>query len=84
MRGIAHPREIAVTLRLVGIVLLALCAFVLRRIHLLVQLAPRQPPTGAELALGLVAVLAGVTGAACLIVGPSVLRTYAWPPPDGD
>ena len=72
------------TIRLFGIMLLVLCAFVLRRIHLLVQLAPRQPPTAPELALGLVAVLAGVAGAACLIVGPSLLRTYAWPPPDGD
>ena len=70
--------------RLEGAVLLALCAFVLHRIYLLVHVPPVHQASSAELALGLVAALTGVWGAAFLLVGPALFRPYAWPPPDAD
>ena len=72
------------TIRLEGAALLALCALVLHRIHMLVHVPPLHQASAAELALGLVAVLSGVAGAACFLVGPALFRPYAWPPPDGD
>jgi hypothetical protein len=71
-------------IRLEGAVLLALCASVLHRIHMLVHAAPTHQASPWELALGLVAVLTGVAGAAFFLVGPALFRPYAWPPPDGD
>jgi hypothetical protein len=71
-------------IRLEGAALIALCAFVLHRIHLLVHSPPLHQASPAELALGLLAVLSGVAGAACFLVGPALFRPYAWPPPDGD
>ena len=71
-------------IRLEGVTLLALCAFVLHRIHMLVHAAPWHQSSPLELALGLVAVLSGVAGAAFFLVGPALFRPYAWPPPDGD
>ena len=71
-------------IRLEGAALLALCAFVLHRIYLLVHAAPLHQASPAELTLGLVAVLTGVAGAAFVLVGPALFRPYTWPPPDGD
>jgi hypothetical protein len=70
--------------RLEGAALLALCAFVLHRIYLLVHAAPLHQASASELVLGLVAVLTGVGGTAFVLVGPALFRPYAWPPPDGD
>jgi len=70
--------------RLEGAALLALCAFVLYRIYLLVHVPPLHQASALELALGLVAVLSGVSGATFFLVGPALFRPYAWPPPDGD
>jgi hypothetical protein len=71
-------------IRLEGAALLSLCAFVLHRIYLLVHVPPWHQASASELALGLVAVLTGVAGAAFFLVGPALFRPYAWPPPDGD
>jgi len=71
-------------MRLEGAALLTLCALALRQIHLLVHAAPAHAPTPVELALGLAAVLTGVGGAAFLLVGPPLLRPYAWPPAERD
>jgi hypothetical protein len=70
--------------RLEGMALLALCAFALHRIYILVDTLPHHEATPLELGLGLVAVLTGIAGAMMVIVGPPLFRTYAWPPPDGD
>jgi hypothetical protein len=71
-------------IRLKGAAMLALCAYVLHRIHMLVHVAPWHQASPLELTLGLVAVLSGVAGAAFFLVGPALFRPYAWPPPDGD
>lgn len=71
-------------IRILGAALLALCAFAVRRIHLLVHVPQAHPPTPAELVLGLFAILAGFAGAALLAVGPALFRAYAWPLPDAD
>jgi hypothetical protein len=71
-------------IRLQGVALLALCALVLHRIYMLVHAVPMHQATPTELALGLVAALAGVWGAAFFLVGPALFRPYAWPPPDSD
>lgn len=71
-------------IRLQGVALLALCAFVLHRLYMLVHVPPWHQASLPELALGLVAALTGVCGAACFLVGPALFRPYAWPPPDGD
>jgi hypothetical protein len=70
--------------RVLGAALLALCARALHRAYLLINLLPAHQASPMELALGLIAVLTGVWGAAFLIVGPALFRPYAWPPPDGD
>jgi hypothetical protein len=70
--------------RLEGVALLALCVFVLHRIYLLVHSIPHHDATPTELALGLIAVLTGVAGAAMLGVGPALFRTHVWPPLDRD
>jgi hypothetical protein len=70
--------------RLQGIVLLALCALALRLVFVLVQAPPAHQASLAELALGLAAVLSGMSGAAFTLVGRALFRPYAWPPPDGD
>ena len=70
--------------RLEGIALLALCALALQRLHMLVHGAPWHQASLPELALGLVAAVTGLCGAACLVVGPALFRAYAWPPPDAD
>lgn len=70
--------------RLEGIALLAICALALQRLHMLVHDAPWHQASPAELALGLVAAVAGLCGAACLAIGPALFRPYAWPPADGD
>lgn len=71
-------------IRLQGVMLLALCALALHRIYVLVHVPPWHQASPSELALGLVAVIAGVCGAACFAVGPALFRSYAWPPPDSD
>lgn len=71
------------TIRLLGGVLLALCAVALHRIFTLVHILPRHEATPAELGLGLAAVLTGVVGAGMFVVGPSLFRVYMWPP-NGD
>jgi len=71
-------------IRLPGAALLALCAFVLHRLHMLVHVQPWHQASPPELALGLIAVLTGVCGAACFLVGPALFRSYNWPPPDSD
>ena len=70
--------------RTLGVALLAVCALALHRIYLLINLPPTHQASPLELALGLVAVLTGVWGAAFLLIGPALLRPYAWPPPDSD
>lgn len=70
-------------IRLLGGMLLALCAAALHRIFLLVHSLPQHEATAQELALGLIAVLTGVAGAALFVVGPSLFRAYVWPP-NGD
>ncbi|MGH7485024.1 MAG: hypothetical protein ACREMY_05365, partial [bacterium] len=77
-------RRSTVKTRIQGAALLGLCALALHRIYLLVNLAPAHQASPLELALGAVAVLTGVWGAVFLVVGPALLRPYAWPPPDGD
>ena len=74
----------AITTRLGGIALLALCAAALRLIFLLVQAPPAHQANFPELALGLVAVVSGMFGAACVLVGPALFRPTIWPPPDRD
>lgn len=71
-------------IRIEGAALLALCALMLHRIHLLFRIPPVHQASPAELALGLVAMLSGVAGAAFFLVGPALFRPYSWPPPDGD
>jgi hypothetical protein len=80
----ASARSKAIRTRLQGLVLLALCALALRLIFRLVQTPPAHPPSMPELALGLIAVVNGMFGAACVLVGPALFRPYVWPPPDGD
>jgi hypothetical protein len=70
--------------RLEGIALLALSAFALQLVFRLVETPPAHQASLAELALGLGAVVSGVCGGACLLVGPSLFRPYVWPPSDGD
>ena len=65
-------------IRLEGAALLALCALVLHRIYLLVHVPPWHQASPLELALGLVAVLSGVAGAACFLVSPSA-RSFVEP-----
>jgi hypothetical protein len=64
--------------------LIAVCALALHRIYLLISLPPTHSASPLELGLGLVSVLSGVWGAASLVIGPALLRPYAWPPPEGD
>jgi len=73
-----------VKIRLEGVALLALCAFALHRIYLLIHGIPPHEATLGELGLGVVAVVTGVIGAVMLAVGPPLFRHYVWPPPDGD
>jgi len=70
--------------RLEGIALLAFCALALRLVFLLVRAPPAHQASLPELALGLIAVVSGVFGAAFVLIGPALFRPYAWPPPDGD
>jgi hypothetical protein len=71
-------------IRLLGAGVLAACIVAMQRLALLVHAALRHGPTPAELGLGLVAVLAGIAGAALLAVGPALFRPYLWPPPEQD
>ena len=71
-------------IRLLGAGSLAACIAAMQRLALLVHAAPRHGPTPAELGLGLIAVLAGIAGAALLTVGPALFRPYAWPPAERD
>jgi hypothetical protein len=73
-------RTKAVRIRLLGSLLLALCAVALHRIFILVHTLPHHEPAALELGLGLLAVLTGVAGAASFVLGPSLFRTYVWPP----
>jgi hypothetical protein len=82
--AIRHARPIIMKIRIFGAALLALCAFAVRRIHLLVHVPHAHPPTPAELVLSLLAILTGFAGAALLAVGPALFRAYAWPLPDAD
>jgi hypothetical protein len=77
-------RKDEVKTRFQGAALLALCALALRAIYLLIAARPGHQASPLELALGLAAVLTGVSGAALLLIGPALLRPYAWPPPDQD
>ena len=70
--------------RLEGFALLAICALALQRLHMLVHGAPWHQASAQELALGVVAAIAGLCGAACLAIGPDLFRPYVWPPADGD
>jgi hypothetical protein len=71
-------------IRLLGAGILAACIVAMQRLALLVHVMPRHGPTPAELGLGLIAVLAGIAGAAMVTVGPALFRPYAWPPPERD
>lgn len=66
--------------RFQGAALLAVCAFALHRLHLLVHFAPMWQPTVGELLLGLVAVLTGAIGAMMLTIGHALFERYEWPP----
>lgn len=71
-------------IRLFGAGSLAACIAAMQRLALLVHATPRHAPAPAELGLGLIAVLAGIAGAAMLTVGPTLFRPYLWPPPERD
>jgi hypothetical protein len=71
-------------IRLLGATALASSIFAMARLSALVHALPRQSPTPAQLGLGVIAVLAGIAGAALLTVGPALFRVYAWPPPERD
>ncbi len=68
--------------RICGLLLLAISALAVHQLHALVLAAPQHPATLTELLLSLVAILAGMSGAAVTAVGPTLFRTYAWPPAD--
>lgn len=71
-------------IRLFGSALLAACVVAMQRLAVLVDTLPRHAPSPAELALGAIAALAGIAGAALLAVGPALFRAYPWPPPERD
>lgn len=71
-------------IRLLGATALALSVLAMERLAALVHALPRQSPTPVELGLGVIAVLAGIAGAALFAVGPALFRVYAWPPPERD
>jgi hypothetical protein len=72
------------TVRLGGIGLIALCAVALQRLHMLVHAVPWHQASVTELALGVVAAITGLCGAACLAIGSALFRPYAWPPADSE
>lgn len=71
-------------IRLLGAGLVALCMLAMQRLAALVHLPPRHDPSAAELGLSLAAALAGIAGAALLLVGPPLFRAFTWPPRERD
>lgn len=71
-------------IRLLGTGVLAFCIVAMQRLAPLVHTQPRHAPSPAELGLGVLAVLAGLAGAALLTVGPALFRAYPWPPAETD
>ncbi|MGE5721468.1 MAG: hypothetical protein ACM3YM_03325 [Sphingomonadales bacterium] len=67
--------------RLAGLTLLAIAGLSLFYLHGLVTAPPMHEGTIGELLLSLIAVVAGMSGSAMLVIGPALFRPYQWPPP---
>lgn len=73
-------RTYAVKIRLEGVALLILCALALYRLHGVAMGLRPDAVTPGEMALGFVAVMAGMAGAAMVVLGRPLFRPYVWPP----
>jgi hypothetical protein len=67
-------------IRLIGLLLLGLCAFAAWRLHQLVILPPRHQATALELLFGAVAFLSASVGAAMTALGPGLFAPVPTPP----
>lgn len=69
-----------VKIRVEGAALLILCALTVYRLHAVAMGLRPDAVTPGEMGLGLVVVMAGMAGAAMLVVGRPLFRPYVWPP----
>lgn len=73
-------RSKAVSIRFEGLALLMLCALAVYRLHGVAMGLRPNAVTPGEMALGAVAVIAGMAGAAMVVVGGSLFQSHIWPP----